>query len=374
VRDASLQSRQAMHGRNRLKIGLFGANCFSGRAVTLVPERWSANWPDNLALARLADDAGIDFLLPIARWKSYGTHGDYQAATFETITWATGLLAATRRITVFGTVHVPLFHPLAAAKQMVTADTIGEGRFGLNVVVGWNEGEFEMFGERQRAHDERYAYAQEWLDVVKAAWSPREDFDVEGRYFTLKGVRARPKPFGGARPAIMNAGGSPVGRAFAVRNCDAFFTNALGLTQEQQAAAVATAQGEARALDRDLDVYTVGVVTCRKTQREAEDYYRHAVVDCADWASVDDILAARRVTPDTMSAEAFQAERLKQANGMGGLPIVGAPDRVAAMLAALAAAGLAGIAISFVNYLDELPFFCAEVLPRLETMGLREAA
>jgi hypothetical protein len=31
-----------------------------------------------------------------------------------------------------------------------------------------------------------------------------------------------------------------------------------------------------------------------------------------------------------------------------------------------------GIALSFVNYLDELPFVCAEVLPRLARAGLRE--
>ena len=36
--------------------------------------------------------------------------------------------------------------------------------------------------------------------------------------------------------------------------------------------------------------------------------------------------------------------------------------------------GLTGIAVSFVNYLDELPYFCAEVLPRLERLGLREKA
>ena len=40
--------------------------------------------------------------------------------------------------------------------------------------------------------------------------------------------------------------------------------------------------------------------------------------------------------------------------------------------AQLAAAGLTGIAVSFVNYLDELPYFCAEVLPRLARSGLRE--
>src|SRR5438477_355630 len=98
----SRQDRMSMHNANKLKIGLFGANCSSGRAVTLVPERWSGSWPDNLKLAQMADDAGIDFLLPIGRWKGYGGDTDYQGATLETITWATSLLASTKHVTVFG--------------------------------------------------------------------------------------------------------------------------------------------------------------------------------------------------------------------------------------------------------------------------------
>ena len=166
-----------MHGNNKLQIGLFGANCSSGRAVTLVPERWSGTWQDNKKLAVMADEAGIDFMLPIGRWKGYGGDTDYQGTTLETITWATGLLAATKHITVFGTVHAPIFNPVVAAKEMVTADHIGEGRFGLNIVVGWNEGEFDMFGVEQRAHENRYEYAQEWIDVIKMIWSDRENFD-----------------------------------------------------------------------------------------------------------------------------------------------------------------------------------------------------
>ena len=68
---------------------------------------------------------------------------------------------------MFGTVHAPLFHPIIAAKEFVTADHIGEGRFGLNIVVGWNEDEFQMFGVTQREHEQRYEYAQEWIDAVK---------------------------------------------------------------------------------------------------------------------------------------------------------------------------------------------------------------
>src|SRR5271155_1030035 len=258
-----------MGSANRLKLGLFGANCSSGRAVTMVPERWSGSWDDCLRLARMADEAGIEFMLPVGRWKGYGGDTDYQGETLETVTWAAGLLGATQRLTVFGTVHAPLIHPLIAAKQFVTADHIGQGRFGLNLVCGWNEGEFEMFGATLRDHEARYEYAQEWLDIVKLAWSPQAEFDFAGQYFKLKGVRTKPKPYGGTRPLIMNAGASPTGQAFAIRNCDALFSNiSNGISFEQTAKHVKDVQALARQGGRELDVYTVGVVTCRPTARE----------------------------------------------------------------------------------------------------------
>jgi alkanesulfonate monooxygenase SsuD/methylene tetrahydromethanopterin reductase-like flavin-dependent oxidoreductase (luciferase family) len=372
--DIGCGGRAAMGSGNRLKLGLFGANCSSGRAVTMVPERWSAAWPDCVALAQMADRAGIEFMLPIGRWKGYGGDTDYQGETWETVTWATGLLAKTERITVFGTVHAPLIAPLIAAKQFVTADHVGAGRFGLNLVCGWNEGEFEMFGADLREHQARYDYAQEWLDIVKRAWSapPDADFDVAGRFFRLTGVRAKPQPYGGTRPLVMNAGASATGQAFAIRNCDALFsTIARGISFDATAAHVGRVRAAARDAGRDIDVYTVGVVTCRPTMREAADYHRYAIVDSADWAAVDNILAMKNLTPQNHSPEEFERLRDHQANGMGGLPLVGDPDHVANEVVRLAETGLRGIAVSFVNYLDELPYFCAEVLPRLARAGLR---
>jgi dimethylsulfone monooxygenase len=366
--------RAAMGSGNRLKLGLFGANCSSGRAVTMVPERWSGSWPDCVALAQLADRAGIEFMLPIGRWKGYGGDTDYQGAAWETVAWACGLLAKTGRLTVFGTVHAPLIAPVIAAKEFVTADHIGEGRFGLNLVCGWNEGEFEMFGATLRDHEARYDYAQEWLDIVKLAWSPQENFDFAGNFFQLKGVRTKPKPYGGTRPLIMNAGASATGQAFAIRNCDALFSNiSRGISFDETARHITNVRALGREAGREIDVYTVGVVTCRPTAGEAQEYYRHAIVDNADWAAVDSILAMKNVTPQTHSPAEFQRIRNHQANGMGGLPLVGDPDHVAEEMARLAALGLTGIAVSFVNYLDELPYFCAEVLPRLARAGLREA-
>jgi alkanesulfonate monooxygenase SsuD/methylene tetrahydromethanopterin reductase-like flavin-dependent oxidoreductase (luciferase family) len=370
-----MHERAAMYNANALQIGLFGANCSSGRSATKVPERWSASWPDCLALARMADEAGIDFMLPIGRWKGYGGDTNFHGSTLETVTWAAGLLAATRRITVFGTVHAPLFHPLIAAKEFVTVDHIGEGRFGINLVVGWNEGEFEMFGVTQREHDDRYDFAQEWLDVIKRAWTDHEDFDFEGRYLKLKGVRAFPKPYGDTRPIIMNAGRSPIGQAFALRNCDAFFTATVDSRHsiEANAKKVAEIKAAARQFGRDIEVYTVGQVVCRPTQQEAEDYYRHAVIENADWGAIEQMMALKNITRQTVTAEVYaQQQQYFAGKAIGGYPFIGTPDRVADELANISKAGMRGIAVSFVNYLEEFPYFRDEVLPRLARLGIRQ--
>jgi len=373
-RTASMRERMAMYNGHPLKIGLFGANCSSGRSATKVPERWSGSWPDCLRLARLAEDAGIDFMLPIARWKGYGGDTDFHGSTLETMTWAAGLLAATQRITVFGTVHAPLFNPLIAAKELVTADHIGEGRLGVNLVVGWNEGEFEMFGVAQREHEARYDFAQEWLDAVMRAWSEEGTFDIAGQFLRLKGVRAYPKPYGGTRPMIMNAGSSPTGQAFALRNCDAYFTaNSASKTSLDAAIEkIDEIKRQARALGREIEVFTVGQVVCRPTQKEAEDYYRHAIIESSDWGAVDGMLALKNITPQTMPPQEYETKRRYfAANAIGGYPFVGTPDHVAEELANISRAGMRGVAVSFVNYLHELPYFCDEVLPRLVRLGVR---
>jgi alkanesulfonate monooxygenase SsuD/methylene tetrahydromethanopterin reductase-like flavin-dependent oxidoreductase (luciferase family) len=363
--------RLSMYNRNKLKLGYFGANCSSGCAATQVPERWSGSWQDNLELARALDEAGIDFLLPVARWKGFGGATNFESATLETITWACGLLAATRRLTVFGTIHAPLVHPVFAAKQMVTADHIGRGRFGLNVVCGWNADEFDMFGIAQREHDLRYDYGEEWLTIVKRLWGTEPSFDFEGSYFQLRDACAEPKPYAGTQPLIINAGSSPAGSAFAARNADFLFVPIRWM--EQAIEKVRTTIDGAAALGRSVGVFTSATVVCRPTQDEADAYFHHYAEEQGDWAAVDRMIEiGMRGASTTMQPELFQKLRIRYAAGYGGWVVVGDPDRVAAGFAEIAAAGFSGIALTFVNYLEELPYFRAEVLPRLERLGLRE--
>ena len=158
-------------GHNKLRLGLYGVNCSGGLAVTTVPERWEASWENNQSAAKMADQSGLDFMLPLGRWKGYGGITDHNASNFETLTWASGILASTINLMAFGTVHVSLFNPIVAAKQMVTADHIGHGRFGLNIVCGWNNDEFDMLGVGLPKHDKRYDQGQEWIDVISKVWT-----------------------------------------------------------------------------------------------------------------------------------------------------------------------------------------------------------
>ena len=128
---------------------------------------------------------------------------------------------------------------------------------------------------------------------------------------------------------------------------------------------------EARARDRELDVYSDGLVVCRPTQREAEAYYQYALVENADFAALDEFLAKKGIRRDNTQSDRFEALRRDRIAQMTGRNLIGDPDAIAGQLVDLSRAGLRGMALNFVNYLEELPFFCAEVLPRLERAGLR---
>jgi alkanesulfonate monooxygenase SsuD/methylene tetrahydromethanopterin reductase-like flavin-dependent oxidoreductase (luciferase family) len=362
---------------NALKLGLFGANCSSGRTYATLAERWEASWENNAKLARLADEVGIECMIPIARWKGYGGESNPNGASFESIAWACGLLATTQRLNVFCTVHVPLHHPVATAKQMATADHIGQGRLGINIVCGWNEDEFQMFGVTKHEHDERYAQGEEWWSVVKRIWASREPFDYTATHYQLRGVEGAPRPYGNQDPLMMNAGNSPAGRQFAIRHSDMHFDSVS--TPEACIDRIAETKRLARQRGRAIQVWTPVGIVCRPTPTDADDYVQY-VVDHGDWGAIGHLadMHARDGRPrtDTMGPSPHCASNplARRVLARGAYCVIGDPDMVAGEFARLHAAGLDGLALNFVDYLKELPYFAAEVLPRLQRLGLRAAS
>jgi dimethylsulfone monooxygenase len=358
-----------MFNANRLKLGLFAINCSGGLSLNIAPERWDASWENNLKVTQLAEQAGLEFILPIARWHGYRGTKDSHGDSWETLSWAASLLAQTSEICIFSTVHVPLINPVFAAKQVVTIDHAANGRMGVNIVSGWNAGEFAMFGVPLLEHDERYAYSEEWLTIVKRIWSETEPFDYKGRYFDLKQVLSKPKPYGGTAPMLMSAGSSPIGSAFAARHADCLFKVIIKTE---------TLADELRALrelaaPRPVGVYSSGHIVCRRTQKEAEDYYRHIVEDMADLDAVETMIEVRQ-NQRSIPPELHRQIKERLVSGIGTYPIVGSPDHVAEAFRQMSEAGLAGMAFGLINYINELPLIRDELLPRLVRLGLRNAS
>jgi dimethylsulfone monooxygenase len=360
-----------LNDENQLKLALFGINLRGGVTLSDVEGKAEATWEENQRLAMHADRLGLDAIVPVARWRGYGGSSNLGERSFETFTWASGLLAATRRIQVFATFHVPLAHPVLAAKMVTTADHVSGGRFGLNIVAGWYAQELAMFGLAQREHDERYEVADEWAQVLKQLWTVDGEHDFHGRYFDVPAAFMEPKPLQKPYPVIMNAGTSPAGRNFAAKHSDLIFaglTNAE--TAPQQIAEIKALAREQ--FGREIRVFGRGHIVCRDTEREAEEYYDYVHRQVADFDGAANVTGISKIHSQSTDWTADERKLLEgMVAGFWGIPMVGSPDQVTQKLIDLHAAGADGIAISFVNYDEGLDQMERLLLPRLIEAGVR---
>lgn len=357
-----------------MKLGVMAFNCSGGSTVTTAPEAWPMTWADNVKLAQLADRAGFEALLPVGRWKGYGGPSNFNNRTFESFTWAAGIAAATERIAVLATVHAPLVHPVTAAKQAATIDHISGGRFVLNIVCGWFRDEFEMFGAEWREHDRRYEYAAEWLDLMRRLWREDTAFDVDGEFFQGKALWSQPKPLQGAELPIMNAGSSPVGQRFSAENCDMNFVMLRQKDEASDRAQIANLKAMALEADRTSSCWIHGYAVVRETEAEARRALDRYVIDYGDDIAVAAMLSTFGMESETLEPSVMDAFRFHFKAGHGGYPLVGTPESVVEELVRLADMGVDGVLLSWLDYLGEGAQWVEEVLPLMESAGLRAPA
>jgi alkanesulfonate monooxygenase len=154
--------------------------------------------------ARAHEDAGFDrVLIGYASSEPEGTHVAAYAA------------AHTDRLS-FLVAHRPGFvAPTLAARTFATLDQFAAGRIAVHIITGGTDGEQRRDGD-YLSKDERYDRTDEYLDVLKQAWTADAPFDYHGRYYQLEGfhtnVRSPQQPriplyFGGSSDAAYRVGG-----------------------------------------------------------------------------------------------------------------------------------------------------------------------
>ena len=365
-------ARARLFAGNRMKLGVMAFNCSHGSTITTVPEAWKLSWPDTVEIARAVDRSGMEAVLPVGRWRGYGGPSNFNAATFESFTWASAIGALTSYVTVLATCHVPLVHPLMVAKMATTIDHITRGRFALNVVCGWFKNEFDMFGAHMRPHDDRYKFAAEWLDFLKKAWTMDEEFDFRSESFSALSVWSQPKPVQKPHPPVMHAGGSPAAQDFTTRYCDMNFVILKDRTFLDGARAqIAHLKNLARSHGRETRIWIHVYVVCRETEKEAKDYLNYYVVEKGDGEAAENLLRIFGMQTETLDNKMLEGHKAHFIAGHGGYPLVGTAEQIVDELGKLADIGVDGCLISWVDYKNELMQWNADVLPLMVQAGLR---
>jgi alkanesulfonate monooxygenase SsuD/methylene tetrahydromethanopterin reductase-like flavin-dependent oxidoreductase (luciferase family) len=358
-----------LYNDQKLKLGVFSVNCSYGVNISHAPTTFRVTWEHTLEIVRRADAMGFELALPVARWRGFGGTTDFNGESFETYTWAAGLAQATKNIMVAATSHVPTVHPIVAAKQATTIDHISNGRFALNLVMGWFTPEMAMFDGTQRPHDDRYRYGAEWLTIVKRLWTEEEPFDFETADFHIRQAQAHPKPIQKPHPVLINAGHSPAATEFSAREVDFSFVGNDSL--ESVRAVAKRMRDKARTgYGRDIGICTSALVVCRETEAEARAAYR-GIIEHGDRVAADNLMKVLGIESQSFN-ERIEKYRERIVAGWGTNPILGTPEQVTEQLGRMSAAGVDGVVFGFLDYNEELKYFDKAVMPLLRQAGLRK--
>ncbi|WP_432854459.1 LLM class flavin-dependent oxidoreductase [Amycolatopsis sp. CA-161197] len=358
---------------NKLKLSIFGMNG-GGASFTFHPDRFSGDWEATARLAKRADALGIEGFVSASRWHPFGGDGHYSGDVMETLSWAGAVASITERISVISTVPITLVNPAFVAKAEATLDLISRGRAGMNLVCGWFQPEFDLFGVAMKEHGDRYAYGDDWMEVFDKLWSSTESFDLKNDSFELKNAISQPHPLQ-SRPVLLNAGGSPRGRHFAAQHAEVAFTIPDDPDPRAVQARVAEYREEARKkFGKEIQIWLSAYVVQKDTKAEAEAYAHDYIVTQGDDKAVEEFIAANIPNAKTMPPERMADMANEFKAGYGAYPLVGTATDIATRMTELSAAGVDGLMLLWLDYETGLERLAADVLPRLEEAGLRSPA
>lgn len=333
---------------------------------------WSFDY--NAECAVRADELGFDLVFGLAQWLGKGGYGGqmrFRENATDPLLVTAALAPLTRNVILISTVHILYgWHPLHLAKFAASIDHMSNGRWGLNVVTGYKQSEYEMFGLTPIEHDLRYRMADEFSVFMRRLWTENENLTVAGRWWRMKEAFVAPKPVNGS-VIMVNAASSEAGLEYAARHSDLIFiTSPAGADLARACAALPEHNRKIKALARQhgRDVKTIinPHVICRETEREARAQHR-AILEHQDPVAADRFYATF-AGGDQASWRA--ATREDWVIG-GNVHIVGSPEQVVEGFQRLRAAGCDGVQVNFYDYLPDLELFGARVLPLLKQAGLR---
>jgi F420-dependent oxidoreductase-like protein len=276
------------------------------RVCLMVEGQEGVTWEQWLALARAAEEAGLEGLF---RSDHYSAIVASSAGALDAWTTLAGLAAATSRLRLGTLVSPATFrHPSVLARMATTVDHISGGRVELGMGAGWFERDHTENGFPFRNAKARFELFAEQVEIVVRTWT-EEGFDHEGPCYSLRNQTALPRPVQEPHPPLV-LGGRATPRAAALAARFATEYNTLDAPLDELRARRRALDDACAAAGRDPRTLAYSLMTTcviGGDRADAEERRRR----------VNELLGGRRTDANwlagTVAEVRAQLERLEQA-------------------------------------------------------------
>ncbi len=325
-----------------------------------------------------AERHGFDFALSMIKLRGFGGKTEFWDHNLESFTLMAALAAVTTRIRLFATAATLVMPPAIVARMAATIDSVAPGRFGVNLVTGWQRPEYAQMGmwPGDEHFARRYDYLAEYVTILRElAETGRSDF--EGAFFHMEDCRVSPRP--SAPLKVICAGQSEAGLGFTAKHADYNFCFGKGVNTPTAFGSVPSRLAAMRHdSGRRVGTYALFMIIAADTDDAARATWQH-YKDGADegaiaWLGLQGA-ADTRSGADTNIRQMADRESAVNIN-MGTL--VGSFERVAAMLDEIAAMdGVDGVLLTFDDFPRGIDAFGRRIQPLMRSrrhVAVREEA
>jgi pyrimidine oxygenase len=251
----------------------------------------------------------------------------------------------------------------------MTIDSIAPGRFGINIVTGWQPKEYQQMGlwPGQTHFERRYDYVSEYVRIMRELWtSGRSDF--KGEFFQMDDCVLSPLPSGPIQ--IVGAGQSDRGMRFVAEYGDFNFVGAPGLNDTSGASGVVARLSNAVAkTGRSVGALLLLMIITAETDEAAfskwERYKEGTDIVALQWQ-------ATQAGADSNAQEGSTASNLarviKDPQPTGILKLIGSYESIARMLDEIAQIpDLKGVMLTFDDFIIGMEQFGEHIQPRMKS-------
>lgn len=350
-----------------MDIGVFIPIGSNGWLISTTSPQYKPSYDHNLEIVQKAEKHGFDFALSMIKLHGYGGPSEFWDYNLESFTLMAGLAAQTERIKLFATTAVLTIPPAIAARMASTIDSISHGRFGLNLVAGWQKAEYDQMGlwPGDAVHFERrYRYQTEYMQVMKELWETGES-NFKGEFFTMDDCQMKPQP--STHIPIVSAGQSSQGMEFAAKYSDYNFSMGVGVNTPTAYAPQNQALIEAAAkTGRDVGSYVLFMIIAEETDEAAQAKWK-LYNDGVDHEAIGWMTGQAKT--DVNAEEGNTASRISLPEGAVNMnmgTLVGSYENVARMLdEAGEVEGTKGVLLVFDDFVEGVDKFGEHIMPLL---------